>query len=54
MPASRRTGAVGEARTELDPADAVLVLSEEGRMLGLGRPDGDGGLKPKVVFEARG
>ena len=36
------------------PADAVVVLSEEGRMLGLGRPDGDGGLKPKVVFEARG
>ena len=36
------------------PADAVVVLSEEGRMLGLGLPDGDGGLKPKVVFEARG
>ena len=36
------------------PADAVVVLSEAGRMLGLGLQDGDGGLKPKVVFEARG
>ena len=35
-------------------SDAVVVLSEEGRMLGLGVPDGTGGLQPKVVFEARG
>ncbi len=35
-------------------ADAVVVLSETGRMLGLGLPDGEGGVKPKVVFEARG
>ena len=39
---------------ETPPADAVVVLSEAGRMLGLGLQDGDGGLKPKVVFEARG
>jgi tRNA pseudouridine55 synthase len=35
-------------------ADAVVVLSESGRMLGLGVPDAEGGVKPKVVFEARG
>ena len=35
-------------------ADAVVVLSEGGRMLGLGLPDAEGGVKPKVVFEARG
>ena len=35
-------------------ADAVVVLSEGGRMLGLGVPDAEDGLKPKVVFEARG
>ncbi|QNI56063.1 tRNA pseudouridine(55) synthase [Synechococcus sp. BIOS-E4-1] len=35
-------------------ADAVVVLSDGGRMLGLGVPDGEDGLKPKVVFEARG
>ena len=35
-------------------ADAVIVLSESGRMLGLGLPDAEGGVKPKVVFEARG
>ena len=34
-------------------ADAVVVLSEGGRMLGLGLPDAEGGVKPKVVFEAR-
>ena len=28
--------------------------AKTGRMLGLGLQDGDGGLKPKVVFEARG
>ena len=37
-----------------EESDAVVVLSEEGRMLGLGVPDGTGGLQPKVVFEARG
>lgn len=36
------------------PADAVVVISEGGRMLGLGLLDCEGGLKPKVVFEARG
>ncbi len=35
-------------------ADAVVILSEGGRMLGLGVPDAEDGLKPKVVFEARG
>lgn len=35
-------------------SDAVVVLSDGGRMLGLGVPDGAGGLRPKVVFEARG
>ena len=35
-------------------SDAVVVLSEGERMLGLGVPDGTGGLQPKVVFEARG
>ena len=35
-------------------ADAVVVLSEGGRMLGLGLPGAEGELKPKVVFEARG
>jgi len=35
-------------------ADAVIVLSEGGRMLGLGVPDAEDGVKPKVVFEARG
>ncbi len=35
-------------------ADAVVVLCESGRKLGLGVPDAEGGVKPKVVFEARG
>jgi len=37
-----------------EESDAVVVLSEGGRMLGLGVPDDAGGLRPKVVFEARG
>lgn len=45
---------LGAEPHEAPPADAVVVLSEGGRMLGLGLPDSDGGLKPKVVFEARG
>ena len=35
-------------------SDAVVVLSDCGRMLGLGVPDEAGGLRPKVVFEAKG
>jgi len=35
-------------------ADAVVLLGEGGRMLGIGVPDAEDGLKPKVVFEARG
>ena len=35
-------------------ANVVVVLSESGRMLGLGVPDPENTLKPKVVFEARG
>ena len=35
-------------------SDAVVVLSDDGRMLGVGLPDETGGLRPKVVFEARG
>ena len=35
-------------------SDAVVVLSGDGRMLGVGLPDETGGLRPKVVFEARG
>jgi len=31
----------------------VVVLSKTGRMLGLGLPDGEGGVQPKVVFEAK-
>lgn len=35
-------------------AEAVIVLSDSGRMLGLGLPDAEDGIRPKVVFEARG
>ena len=35
-------------------SEAVVVLNECGRMLGVGLPDEAGGLRPKVVFEARG
>ena len=36
-----------------ESAEAVVVLSDSGRMLGLGVPDEENGVKPKVVFEAR-
>ena len=36
-----------------ESAEAVVILSERGRMLGLGLPDAEDGLRPKVVFEAR-
>ena len=44
----RITPGIGES------AEAVVMLSESGRMLGLGVPDEEDGLRPKVVFEARG
>ena len=37
-----------------ETAEAVVMLSDSGRMLGLGVPDEEDGLRPKVVFEARG
>ena len=36
-----------------ESAEAVVMLSDSGRMLGLGVPDEENGVKPKVVFEAR-
>ena len=44
----RITPGIGES------AEAVVMLSESGRMLGLGVPDEEDGLRPKLVFEARG
>ena len=44
---------LGPEPQETPPADAVVVLSKTGRMLGLGLPDGEGGVQPKVVFEAK-
>ena len=37
-----------------ETAEAVVMLSDSGRMLGLGVPDEEDGLRPKLVFEARG
>ena len=44
----RITPGIGES------AEAVVMLSESGRMLGLGVPDEEDGLRPKLVFEAKG
>ena len=43
---------LGPGSTEV--ASAVVVMSENGRMLGLGLPDAERGIRPKVVFEAKG
>jgi len=45
---------LGPEPQEVPPADAVVILSKTGRMLGLGLPDGEGRVQPKVVFEAKG
>ena len=43
---------IRDSSTEV--ASAVVVMSENGRMLGLGLPDAERGIRPKVVFEAKG
>jgi tRNA pseudouridine55 synthase len=49
-----RCGRRLEADADHPPDGAVAVIGPDGRLAGIARADGAGGLQPKLVFEAAG
>jgi tRNA pseudouridine55 synthase len=49
-----RCGRRLEAAADHPPDGAVAVVGPDGRLAGIARADGAGGLQPKLVFEAAG